>query len=208
MLLPGKGGSGKSNTSLACLASELSFAGDDFCLVSNGPPGVFSLYSSAKTRPEDQRRLPFLSPWASDVPRAPGEKILYFLHEHATERPTHGFPLRAILVPRVTGRRDTRVGPGSPALALAALAPSTRTLMPNRAGPTFHNLADIVRRVPCYVLELGTDASQIPAAIAGLLRSRQLTHAMRPHVQTDGPADEDMSGDPCTDPRTTKSSPA
>lgn len=172
VLLPGNSGSGKSNTALACLASDLRLASDDFCLVSSGPrPTIHSQYSTAKAREADLDRLPFLRPWASSL-RDPGSfKLLYFLHDHVPERLSTGFPLRAILVPRVTGALDTRLRPGTPALALAALAPSSIVLTPSRARDAFRGLAEIVRRVPCLVLEVGTDVGQIPDAIRRVLRA-------------------------------------
>jgi hypothetical protein len=183
VLLPGKGGSGKSNTALACLAAGLLYAGDDFCLVRGGPrPAVASLYGTAKTAPDDRRRLPILRAWDSAPPPPAGEKIIYFLDEHVPERLVAELPLRAILIPRLTGRPETRVTPGTPALALAALAPSTMLLMPSRATATFHALAGLVRRLPCFVAEVGTDAGQIAAAIADLLRSDRIPGAPQPVV--------------------------
>jgi hypothetical protein len=170
VLLPGNSGSGKSNTALACLASELQLASDDFCLVSTGPrPAIHSQYSTAKAREADLDRLPFLRPWASSLRDPDSYKLLYFLNDHVPERLSPGFPLKGILVPRVTGARDTRLRPGTAALALAALAPSSIVLTPSYARDAFHALAAIVRRVPCLVLEVGTDVGQIPEAILRFL---------------------------------------
>jgi hypothetical protein len=170
VLLPGKKGSGKSNTSLACLDSALRFAGDDVCLVSTGPqPEVSSLYSSAKTFPADFARLPFLGAWVTGAPRSVDGKLLYFLNRHVPERLIAGFSLKAIVVPRVTGRRDTSIVPISAAATMTALAPSSLILSPKLAEISFHALADVVRRVPTYMLELGTEVEQISATIHKLL---------------------------------------
>ena len=59
VLLVGRGGSGKSTSTLACLGSGLQVAGDDYCLVTiQEQPVVHSLYCTAKIQPEYLSRLP------------------------------------------------------------------------------------------------------------------------------------------------------
>lgn len=170
ILLAGSGGAGKSNTALVCLQSELGYASDDYCLVQPEPaPSVYSLFSSAKTQRADLARLPFLQNALSNPAGTETDKGVYFLHEHFPERIIRSFPLRALLILRVKGQRDTSIVPATAAEALLALGPSTRSQLPYAGGEVLVRIAQIVRRVPCSHLNLGTDTSQIPRAILDFL---------------------------------------
>jgi len=172
VLLVGKGGSGKSSTSLKCLCAGLRFAGDDYVLVGSGSlPEVHSLYSSAKLFPEDARHFPELASARRLRAEESTGKDLYFLHEAWRERIAGALPLRAILLPWVGGPGPTRVTPVSAAVALAAMAPSTLFQLPGAGPAAFGALADLTRRVPAFRLELGADREAVPAAIVSLLDS-------------------------------------
>ena len=177
-ILVGKGGSGKSTSTLAALRSELDFAGDDYVGVSLDPsPWVHSLFSTGKLVPEHAERLPFLAPALTIDPRrnlkpnalGPAKAVVY-AQEHWPERLTAGFPLRAILVPRVTpGRREARIVPISRAMALAALAPSTVLQMHVDGRDSLERMRRLAQSVPCFVLEAGSDIPSIPSSISALL---------------------------------------
>jgi len=170
VLLVGAGGAGKSNTALACLGSPLLFAGDDYCLVDvTGTHRAYSLYSTAKTHWGDLTRLSFLAPMVENPDRLGHEKAVYFLHRHVPEQLTTGFPLRAVLVVRVSGRRDTTLAPAPRGTVLQALAPSTVLLAPQSGAWTLAGLGRLVQDLPAYELRAGTDPDQIPAIILDLL---------------------------------------
>ena len=170
VLLVGKGGSGKSNTALACLESRLLYASDDFCVLRTQPAlTVFSLFGTGKVGAGDLQRLPFLASRISNREHLQEEKALFYLNEHFPEKLLRTFPIKAILIPRVTGKPQTALQPATPAAALASLAPSTVILAPRLAGATFQQLSGIVRQVPCYHLNVGTDPAQIPLVILDLL---------------------------------------
>jgi hypothetical protein len=80
-----------------------------------------------------------------------------------------GFPLKAVLLPCVTGLEDTRLEPASPADALLALAPSTILQLPGAGGAALRLLAAVAARLPCYWLRLGTDLDRAAGAIQDLL---------------------------------------
>jgi len=170
VLLTGKGGSGKSTTALACLHSKLAYAGDDYCLVAIDPvPYAYSLYNSAKLDADGVRRLLHLATAISNADRLDAEKALLFLHECYPERIATGFPVRVILVPRVTGQWETRLTAASPMMALRALAPSTILRLSGAGSKDFQAMAKFVKRVPCYTLELGADLNRVPDVILRLL---------------------------------------
>jgi hypothetical protein len=170
-LLIGKGGSGKSTTVLACLGSELRHAAEDYVLLADDPePSVHSLYQSAKLHGDQLWRLPHLAPLVSNPDRPAGDKALMFLSHGYPNRLIAGFPLRVILLPRVTGRHDTRVVPAAAGQCLNALLPNTLAQLPALGVGPVRLMSHVVARLPNYVLELGTDLAQIPETILGLLR--------------------------------------
>jgi hypothetical protein len=170
LLLVGKGGSGKSTTSLVSLTSQLRYAGDDYAMVSLAPqPWVHSLYSSGKVHPDNLTRVPHLLPALSNAEHLATEKGVVFVDQHFPDRMIDGFPLRAIVMPTITGRPDTRVVAASRAAALAALAPSTVFQLHTAGAEALRYMARLVREVPAYVLELGADANDIPGVLLELL---------------------------------------
>lgn len=171
VLLAGKGGSGKSSTALACINSSLVYASDDYCLVTTEPvPYVYSLYNTAKLKGQaDLERFPHLAPLVNNVERMGVEKAMLFLHEHHPDKIVRGFPIKAVLVPQVTGKLDTYIRPTSAGAALRALAPSTIFQLAGSGQSAFHMMSSLVKQVPCYTLELGTDMAQIPSVIERLL---------------------------------------
>ena len=170
VLLAGKGGSGKSTTCLACLDSELFYLSDDYCLVQNDPePTVFSLYGTGKQNPEDLPRFPFLSGAVSNPSELAGGKALYFLNEHFPGKLLKCSPLKAILLPRITNRPFPALQKASGKAALDALAASTVFQLPGAGEETLDAIAALVRKLPCFYLDLSADPNQAPAVILDFL---------------------------------------
>ena len=169
VLLAGRGGSGKSTTALACLRSPLHYVADDYCLLSvAGAPRAQALYSSGKLAPSQRERLSFLTP-----PGAPSEpcddKEIVFLARAFPQKLLPGFPIRAVLAPRITGRAGTSLAAISPGTAMKALGPSSLFQLGGARQRRLHAIATLVRTVPCYRLDLGTDLDAIPGVIVDLL---------------------------------------
>jgi hypothetical protein len=170
VLIGGKGGSGKSTTALACLESNLSYIGDDYTLLGlDSGPVVHSLYNSAKLNNDHVQRFPALVPKIANPERSADEKALLFVNEHHPQKVATRLPVRAILLPRVTGLAETRLKRVSVAMALAALAPSTIFQLPRAGNEALKFLATFARDLPCFSLEAGTDLTTIPRVIEGLL---------------------------------------
>lgn len=169
-LVVGKGGSGKSTLALACLTSQLLYLGDDNVLLAEGPtPFAHSVYNSAKLAHDHLHRLPHLWSAVRVSGRVYEQKALMFLHEHCPGKMAAGFPVRAILVPQITGVAETTFSPVSAAMALKAIAPSTIFQLSGAGATEFQTIVRIIRQVPCYRVGLGTDLGQVPALIVGLL---------------------------------------
>lgn len=178
VLMAGKGGSGKSISALACLHSDLRYAGDDYCLVSR-PEGeefrLHSLYNTAKLVGDcDLARFNDLASHVWNPQRAAGDKVTIFLGESFRQRLISQFPLRAILVPVICGGENSVIEPCARAEALMALGPSTLAQLPASGRKDLDSIARLVGSLPCFRMNLGTDLSQIAPAISGLLN--QLNH--------------------------------
>ena len=173
VLLAGKGGSGKSTTALTCLNSELLYVSDDYCLISTDPvPYAFCIYSSGKLNADGIEKIPCLMPTLCNRDRVDKEKAVFFLYPYFGEKIIGGFPVRAILLPRISGGRETSLATASPVEALKALALSTMSQLAGAGRESLEIMNRLVHMVPCYHMKLGTDLTRIPHVIGGLLRAQ------------------------------------
>lgn len=175
VLLSAAGGSGKSTTALACLHSSLLYLGDDYVFLSQQPRQqtrtLFSIYATAKLRPDGISRL--AEPDRFSWQRESGEdKSLLFLHPCWRDRLALRLPLRALLIPSLSAQAMTRLRPASTREALHALAPTTLFQLAGSDPAVFKALAELLRGVPAYRLELGPRPEDAAAAIRELLSSR------------------------------------
>jgi hypothetical protein len=171
VLLVGKGGSGKSTTCLSVLGHDhLRYAGDDYVAVSmDAEPWVHSLYRSGKIDPDNIDRLPHLRAIISNADRLDREKAVVFADDLVPGSAVAGFPLRAIVIPRIVDRPNSRVVPTSPAAAVTALAPSTMLQLHPPQAEALGRIRRVAAVVPAFVLELGSDVAAVPEAIRQLL---------------------------------------
>lgn len=170
VLLTGQGGSGKSTTALNCLSSGLCYVSDDYCVVEvDAQPYAHSIYCSAKIDMDGMNRFPGLASIAETTRSMNEDKFLLLPNKKYSEKIVEGFPIRAIIIPRVGGFAKTRLIPVSSSKSLMAIAPSTIFQMrgANQADLTF--MAKLTRSVPNYLLELGEDADSVPKIIFNLL---------------------------------------
>jgi hypothetical protein len=169
VLLVGAGGSGKSTCALSCLTSELLYAGDDYVAVQLEPePRVLSLYCSGKLEPDHAALLPHLPFPAFAGDGTLEEKSVFYVADQFPERMCRGFPLRAIVAPRVQGDQP-RVSQRGPAEVLAALAPSTLLQLVPARQEALSAMATLLGSIPAFGLEVGGPTEQIPSTIEHLL---------------------------------------
>jgi hypothetical protein len=176
VLMGGSGGSGKSSTALTCLQAGFDYAGDDFVLTEPNAephPWVHSLFATGKVFPTDTGHFAGIAPAfvadADNVTTPMDDKATAFLHGPARAQLSGGFPLVAVLMPVVTGALDTHAAPLSSGRALLGLAPSTVFMHDGRRRAMLSALARLVERLPCYRLSLGTERTQIPEVVAGVI---------------------------------------
>lgn len=170
VLLVGRGGSGKSTCALSSLESNLLYAGDDYVAVGQSPvPYVSSLYCSGKLQPGHAKLLPHLPPPMFGGDGSEDEKAVFYVSERFAERMCTGFPLRAVLAPRVVGGTEPRLLPMPPAHALRALAPSTLMQLRPPRPDALSWMARLLQQVPAYELQVGGPIDAIPRTIERLL---------------------------------------
>ena len=169
VLLAGPSGSGKSTTALACLEAGLDYAGDDYVIVTfEDPPHAHCLYSTAKLDVEALERLPSLSAAVSDFRRGEEQKAVLALHGHRPELLSDSIAVMAVVVPSIGSGEAPALRPSTPAAALRAMAPSTLIQLPGAGQTGLSAMAGLVRRLPTFTLELGSDLSAVPDLISGL----------------------------------------
>jgi hypothetical protein len=166
-LIAGRSGSGKSTSCLSCLNSPLRCAGDDYVLLdlSGEIPWVWSLYGAAKVVPDNLVRLPWLQDWIDNPDHLETQKAIIYVNEQRPSAMIAGFPIRAILVPRISGQPHTRITPARSFDAMQAIAPTCVFHLVGDANSMMTKIAELCRRVPAFWLEAGTDLPQIPHRI-------------------------------------------
>ncbi len=172
VLLVGKGGSGKSNTALSCLDSKLYYLSDDYCLLSFNPmPIVNNLFSTGKLHFDDLRRYPNLesTQYNSITGEQQDEKALFFLYPKYKNRIINSFPIKAVFIPKVTNRKNAKLIPVSAAKAYLALAPSTIFQIHGENKKTHKNISNLLKQVPCFSLELSSEAKENTTVIYNFL---------------------------------------
>jgi hypothetical protein len=163
LLLAGKGGSGKSTTSLLCLRAGLRYVSDDYCLVAFTPePVAYSLYSVGKLTRDHLRNFPDLERISTDPNPDPFNKPVCFLAEHFPQQMAARLSPRAILLPRVTGQALTTIRPAPHMAALRALAPSSLFQLPDPSATTLAGLSRLAQTLPAAELHLGDLVTVVP----------------------------------------------
>ncbi|MFT4847772.1 MAG: hypothetical protein ACI83B_000293 [Sediminicola sp.] len=165
VLLVGKGGSGKSTTTLSCLNSSLKIAGDDYILLDTENNIAHSLFSLCKITTKSIELLKQYS--LKDAVRKPAieGKFRISLYDHYPGNLIKSIPIKAILLPTVSGNSKTKIAPSSASQAMIALAPTTLFQLPGLREEAFKKMAHFVRQVPAYQLQLGSDIENIPSLL-------------------------------------------
>jgi hypothetical protein len=173
VLIAGKGGSGKSTVALASLGAGLLYISDDYCVVSAKPaPAAYSAFSSAKVDPGNTFRVEHIVPARVNTGNRHDDKEVFFLYPGFARQVAKTLPLRAIILPRITGKSDSALMPASPMDCVKALTLSTMCQFPGAGKKTVDIMLSLARTLPGYYLDFGTDVAQAPKLISELLEKR------------------------------------
>jgi hypothetical protein len=168
-LLIGAGGSGKSTTAVACVAAGMTAAGDDYALLDAVAGIAHPLYATAKLTPAGIGLIPGLEPAVWPPVGTGDEKRVVDLARLWPERIGRSVPVDVLVMPRVVAGGRTRLCRASGADALRALAPTTILQLPGENRAVLGPLAELARRLPAYVLELGGTPREAAAELDRLL---------------------------------------
>ena len=165
-LLVGQGGSGKSTTVAACFEAGMKVSGDDLILVEERPTGyrAYGLYDSLKLDPASSISMPRSLAAAPFTPCA-GKRLVRYSDVRANGL-TRELPLRAVVRSVITHRAASSIIPESPAAMLKALVPPTVFLLRGREEAAIPKLSRLVRKLPCFRLELGSDPQEAASCLA------------------------------------------
>lgn len=193
VLLAGRGGSGKSTLALSCALAGMEFVADDYVLLETGPPVAHAMQSTAKLT-EDSATLLGLGEEAIDPagfePTLEGPaKALVEIRRLAPSTMRRQLRVGAVIAPVLPspssrfvshtatkreldafdGRAEPLLRPISAARGLRAIGPSTILQSGFRVAASLAALAELVRQVPSYELELSADPVANAKAVDGLV---------------------------------------
>lgn len=173
VLVVGRGGSGKSTTAFASLATRLGYISDDYAVVEVGDvPTVHSLYSSGKLYVDQLRRhFPELDRGDANSGLLADEKKILFLGETHPAKLLRQAPLKAIFVPQIVKRTSPVLESISAGEAMKALGPNNVLQLPGNQRLKFSMLAALTRALPAYRIqlcpELGKNLELIQSFLGG-----------------------------------------
>jgi hypothetical protein len=170
VLITGRGGLGKSTTSIAALSAGFDFLGDDYVVVQPDPePRVHSLYATAKLGWEQMARFPRFAPLIGNRDGAGDEKAVLYLHPAMAKQIVKSLPLKAILTPRIAQQVTSELERISKTMLQRAAAFTTMAQLPHASRWTQELLNNLVDRLPGFQIALGSDLDAVAAALRDLL---------------------------------------
>jgi hypothetical protein len=130
----------------------MDYAGDDYVILEG--ERAHCLYSTAKLDVTSLDLLPGLRGAVVEFRRGTEHKAVLDLHRQRPEQVRSALPVDAIVVPSVAGATRPRLRRAGAAEALRALAPTTLLQLPGAAQARMTAMAELVKRVPVFGLEL------------------------------------------------------
>jgi hypothetical protein len=169
-LLLGLKGSGKSTISIASISSSLKYAGDDYCLISeNNSPIVYSLYNTVKLNPKSIKLIKNINISKSHAIRYTDEKSIFFLNQLFSDKIINSFPAKAVILPYVNGKGQSSLDSISSFEAIKVIGPNTLFQFSGSKQKSFNAVVNLVKRIPCYRLSIGSDPMEANRLILNVL---------------------------------------
>ena len=157
LLLAGKGGSGKSTTTLACLRDGLHYISEDYCVLApnHNAPYVLSIYQSAKWQKHTRELFPYYENFITNLHEANADKALAFYRDFFPEQLSA--PLGGIVSLSVGTESKPQLVRTDSHTVLARLMMSTLAQLPLYHPRTMLLLEELTNQLPGYHLVLGRD---------------------------------------------------
>ena len=173
VLLTGKGGSGKSTTTLTCLREGFHYIGEDYCLLQPGEtPYVYSLYQSAKWEKNTRILYPEYEPYIQNTEVANSEKALVYYQDIFPKKIKIASPVCAIISLNRESNKHPKLERATNTQALKDLMMSTLFQLPLYHPKSMSVLKSFVSKVDCYNLTLGTNLKENALLIQNILEKK------------------------------------
>jgi hypothetical protein len=173
VLLIGNTGAGKSTTALSCLNTQngLRLLSDDKCLARLDPsPQAFAAFSSGKIKADMLKHLPQfqdrLQGW--DDSYKAGKGLVYLYPDYAN-RLIMTFAIKALVIPCVSCQKKATIRPIQAREAFRVFGPSTVIWLPGAEADNYRFTAELVKRLPCYQLDLALEPERNTEEIYNLI---------------------------------------
>jgi hypothetical protein len=161
LVLAGKGGSGKSTTTLACLLDGWGYLSEDYVLIeAQTGPLAHSIYQSAKWRPATRHMFPGFDRFIVNPETADSEKALVYYQDIFPRQMTAKAELVAIVSLEIGTEDRPSLIPSDSESSLKNLMMSTIHQLPFRHNQTVEILKKTVLQLRNYRLCLGKDGRE------------------------------------------------
>ncbi|MFK7845252.1 MAG: hypothetical protein AB8G77_08120 [Rhodothermales bacterium] len=167
ILFAGNGGAGKSGTVTAGIMHGLQSVGDDYILCEERSHSIIAkpLFSTLKQDAKGIARLGLNNEIIQNKISNWQQKYEFTAQDIGGLDFVEQLELRAVFTPKIASKNKTTITPLSKAKAMLALAPSGAFQMPDDRANSLKFAASIVRNLPCYRIELGSDPNEVTDAI-------------------------------------------
>lgn len=155
VLLSGKGGSGKSTTSLACVAEGLYYLSEDYCILNPTPtPSALSIYQSAKWRKQTRTLFPQYEHLIVNPKTADQEKALLYYEDLFPTQIQKQAPVTSVISLRIGHGPEPVLQSQTPTATISDLLLSTVKQLPFYQPQTIEIFQQFVKNTEHYQLIL------------------------------------------------------
>lgn len=162
LLLSGKGGSGKSTTTVALVLNGNKTLGEDYLLVNTKLKIAYSLYNTAKLDANGLKRFPELMGHVNEKLLLTEERKTFF-HIDEVSKDVLGKKQKIDyhILPKVSHSPFTDIKISTHSEGVKRLAPSTIFQLPRLHESTFKKCSLVCRDLPTYEVLLGSDLQEL-----------------------------------------------